>query len=84
MSHVLPGTGYVLDHLDPESNVRTVIPLLGWLVDDAGECHVLPRSIDATKWVCRPQTEGDAAQIRQYAIAMQPKPNKQQTWSMYQ
>ena len=84
MPYVLPGHGFVLDYLDPETNQRSVIPLVGWLVDDAGECHVLPRSVDTTKWVCRPQTEGDAALIRQYAMAMQPKPNHQQkNWSIY-
>lgn len=76
-SGVLPGAGWVADHLDPETNVRTIIPLIGWLVDAAGECHALPRNL-GPEWNVRPVVDGDERLIRQSAAAMQTKPNNHQ------
>jgi hypothetical protein len=56
-SRLIPGTGYVIERLEAD-NFRSVMPLAGWQVDDDGELHALPRSLDKA-WIVRPQIQGD-------------------------
>jgi hypothetical protein len=53
VSAVLPANDWVAERVD-ENNVRSVLPLVGWLVTAEGELRPLPLSLDAT-WTIRPR-----------------------------
>lgn len=80
MTHVLPAKSWVTEHTDEHGN-RTVLPLIGWFVTDAGEVYPLPRSL-GDDWIVRPVMEGDDRLIRTCAGRMRPN-TYSQTWSYY-
>ncbi len=68
----LPGTGYVAERVNDDGS-RTVLDLVGWAVDEAGEVWPLPRSLDG-HFTVRPQVEGDAAAIRKTGVGLMQRP----------
>ena len=76
----IPAPEFVAEKVD-ENSVRTVLPLVGWLVTPEGEVVPLPRSLDAS-WVIRARVADDDARIAMTAERMRPT-NNQQGSSIY-
>jgi hypothetical protein len=75
---VLPGTGWVCERTD-EQGVRSVLPLIGWIVNDDGTCQPLPLDL-SPDYVVRPRMDSDGQTINATAGRLRPRPNNQ-NWS---
>ena len=78
---VLPANNWVTERID-ENGIRTVLPLIGWLVSADGEVRPLPLSMDAT-WTIRPRVEEDEKRISMTADRLRPTYQQQSGWSFY-